>query len=189
VRCAVRSSLGAFLLGALDPQEHDAVARHVATCPDCRREVERMAALPELLARVGAPTLADPPSLRRRGWNGALCLALLLALAGGALLGRDTLREEVHAANPATDVRMTAEISRMPRGTGVELYLSGVPEGEHCRLVVRSDDGRREVVSRWRASYEGRATVEAATSIAPGELAELSVVADDGRMLVRAAVG
>jgi hypothetical protein len=189
VRCSVRSSLGAFLLGALDPREHDAVARHVATCPDCRREVDRMAALPDLLARVGAPTPVDPPSLRRRGLNGALCLLLLLALGGGALLGRDALREEVHAANPATHVRMTAEISRMPRGAGVELYLSGVPEGEHCRLVVRSDDGRREVVSRWRASYEGRATVEAATSIAPSDLAELSVVSDDGRMLVRAPVG
>ena len=189
MRCSVRSSLGAFLLGALDPDEHDAVARHVATCPDCRREVERMAALPDLLARVGAPTLADPPSLRRRGLDGALCLALLLALAAGALLGRDALREEVHAANRATHVRMTAEISRMPRGAGVELYLSGVPEREQCRLVVRSADGRSEVISRWRASYEGRATVEAATSIPPGELAELSVVTDDGRMLVRAPVG
>ncbi|QMU72472.1 anti-sigma factor [Streptacidiphilus sp. P02-A3a] len=47
--CRESVSLGAYLLGALDPAERAAVQAHVADCPDCRRELLELAPLPGLL--------------------------------------------------------------------------------------------------------------------------------------------
>jgi anti-sigma factor RsiW len=202
----VRSSLGAFLLDALEPAERAAVERHVERCPACRRELERMAALPALLAIVppveahGLSTAQEPstrlldrmlaaagePRARGHGLTAVLSVALLVVLGGSALLGRDALRSTITARDPATNMWMAAQIATSPWGAGVELRLSGVAAGERCRLVVRGADGRTEVVSRWQAGYAGSATVEATTSIAA--VSELSVVTDDGRVLLRAAV-
>lgn len=47
--CRESVSLGAYLLGALDPEERAAIRTHVADCPDCRRELLELAPLPGLL--------------------------------------------------------------------------------------------------------------------------------------------
>lgn len=47
--CQESVSLGAYLLGALDPEERRAMERHVATCEQCRDELVEMAPLPGLL--------------------------------------------------------------------------------------------------------------------------------------------
>jgi len=47
--CRESVSLGAYLLGALDPAERAAMESHVADCPDCRRELLELAPLPGLL--------------------------------------------------------------------------------------------------------------------------------------------
>jgi hypothetical protein len=199
VRCAVRRSLGVFVLGALEPAERADVARHVAHCAGCRRELERIAPLRALLADVSraeverlAAIPAAPPAPPRRA-TAVLCVAMLLILAAGAQLGREALRDPaapvtVTAWDPATDVRIEAAITGDEWGARMELELTGVAPGERCRLIVRAADGRTEVVSRWRATYAGAAAVRATTSIPAHDVAELWVVTDDGRRLTRASI-
>jgi hypothetical protein len=56
VSCFQTTSLGAYLLGALDPAERSVFERHLNTCQVCREELIRLAPLPGLLGQV---TLAD----------------------------------------------------------------------------------------------------------------------------------
>jgi hypothetical protein len=191
----VQRSLGVYLLDALEPAERDAVAEHVRRCPACRRELDRIAPLPGLLAGLDPRDLAaHAPSgrgRRRRLRDTVACVALLVVLGAGAQLGGDLMRPPavaVSAADPATEVRMAAEIAPVPSGARLLLRLSGVAPGERCHLVVRDADGRTELAGRWRATYAGAATVDLTTSVPAADVSELSVVAADGRRLVRVPV-
>ncbi len=59
-----RTLIGGYVLDALEPHEADAVRRHLADCPDCAAEHERLAGLPALLAIAGADETATeaPPA-------------------------------------------------------------------------------------------------------------------------------
>lgn len=60
--CAeVRLSLGAYVLGALDPADRSPVEAHLAGCPDCRDELASFAALPGLLGRVSRSEVESEP--------------------------------------------------------------------------------------------------------------------------------
>lgn len=65
-----RESLGAYVLGQLDPAERDAVRAHLATCADCRAEVAELEPVAGALAAVKrARALSDgsvPPGLGSR---------------------------------------------------------------------------------------------------------------------------
>ena len=191
--CAARRSLGVFVLGALDPGERATFARHLDGCDECRRELAEMVPLPALLARI--PTgdveqLAAPPH-RRLGRTGvALAVALLIFLGVGVNLARHAVDTPSTAAtasgwDPASGVRMAAQIAAAPPGAHVEMRLSGVPSSERCSLEARAKDGRIEVVARWRATYAGAASVDATSSIAARDLSELSVVTEDGKRLLQ----
>jgi anti-sigma factor RsiW len=63
----VREELGAYVLGALDPAERDAVAAHLAECRACAAEHARLAGLPALLAHAdGLEIPAAPPGVEER---------------------------------------------------------------------------------------------------------------------------
>jgi anti-sigma-K factor RskA len=47
-----RTSLGVYVLGAIDPAERALVDAHLTTCQECRDELAGLAGLPALLARV-----------------------------------------------------------------------------------------------------------------------------------------
>lgn len=55
----VRDAAAEYGLGLLGPDETTAVARHLMSCPDCRREVDQMAALGEEL--IDLVPDAEPP--------------------------------------------------------------------------------------------------------------------------------
>ncbi|MFI0481913.1 anti-sigma factor family protein [Actinomadura sp. 9N215] len=63
----VRTSLGVYVLGALDPAERSQVEGHLAGCPACRDELAGLAGLPAMLGRVDEAQLAQlagpPPEL------------------------------------------------------------------------------------------------------------------------------
>jgi len=101
---------GAYVLGALSPEERIAFERHLAGCPECAQSVRELAGLPGLLARVPVGTL-DPEQLptpvpdtllpglvrrarrsqRRRAWLTGGLVAAAAAIAIGAV-GASTLR-------------------------------------------------------------------------------------------------
>jgi Putative zinc-finger len=56
----VRRELGGYVLGALEPEEHEAVREHLTSCAECAAEHARLAGLPPLLA-LAAPIDDDGP--------------------------------------------------------------------------------------------------------------------------------
>jgi anti-sigma-K factor RskA len=61
--CSTHGQLiGGYALGALEPDEMEEMSRHVAVCPLCGPEVQRLERLPGLLDRI-APTDVPPPTL------------------------------------------------------------------------------------------------------------------------------
>lgn len=61
----VNDALAAYALGALDPDEHEAVERHLETCAQCRADLAPFAQVADSLAHVPPPA-APPPGLRSR---------------------------------------------------------------------------------------------------------------------------
>ena len=61
--CATHGPLvGGYVLGALEQGEMDEMRAHLAVCPQCGPEAERLAALPRLLDQI-VPADVPPPSL------------------------------------------------------------------------------------------------------------------------------
>jgi anti-sigma-K factor RskA len=61
--CATHGPLlGGYVLGALEPHEMEEMRRHVAVCPYCGPESDRLVALPGMLDRI-VPADVPPPSL------------------------------------------------------------------------------------------------------------------------------
>lgn len=59
--CPRQPEAGAYLLGALSPDERAEYAAHLQACGYCLREVGQLAGLPGLLARGHAPGTVGPP--------------------------------------------------------------------------------------------------------------------------------
>ncbi|MFC1441145.1 zf-HC2 domain-containing protein [Streptacidiphilus sp. N1-10] len=57
--CQESVSLGAYLLGALDPEERRALERHIAGCAHCRAELVELAPLPGLMRHTAFEELPE----------------------------------------------------------------------------------------------------------------------------------
>jgi hypothetical protein len=174
--------LGALALGLLDPDRTRAVEEHLATCPTCRRELEDLTAVTDLLGEVPPEALLEGPPdgdlvLRRtlrqirtesaaerrrkrvpRLASAAAAVALLLA--GGVAVGRATAPEPVVVAAAA------------PAEGGVTLRGEGEP-GVTMAAVVSPAAGWVRISTTVRG-------------IPPGERCRVVVLARDGRRAVAA---
>jgi anti-sigma-K factor RskA len=74
-------SVGAYLLGALPPDELDAFEAHLRDCPQCRSDVEELRVAADALPVSVAP-VAPPPALKDRIMAVVESEAELLAAAG-----------------------------------------------------------------------------------------------------------
>ncbi|MEO3808087.1 zf-HC2 domain-containing protein [Sphaerisporangium sp. B11E5] len=114
----VRMSLGAHVLGALEPREALLVEAHLATCAGCRDELEELGGLTAMLAKVGEEDIEQagrPPhavldrliatSVRRRRLNravlGLAASLVVVALGGTAFLALAGDGPGEHASAPA----------------------------------------------------------------------------------------
>ncbi len=134
---------GAYVLGALSPEDRVAFERHLPMCPDCARSVRELAGIPGLLARVPME-IVDPdqhpppvpdtllPSLvrrarrseRRRTWwaTGLVGVAAAVAVAAVAFaaLGDDDgppSAGPVPTATTTMTATATATVSASPPPT------------------------------------------------------------------------
>jgi hypothetical protein len=124
--CSHEHEDGAYVLGALSPEERVAFERHLPGCPECARSVRELAGIPGLLARVPVEIL-DPeqaplpvpetllPSLvrevrrtqRRRTWLTTSLVAAAAVISIGAvgvatLGGDDAPPSAAPSAGPTT---------------------------------------------------------------------------------------
>ena len=159
------TQLGAYALGALDPDEAaDFERRHLQTCAQCRFDLNELVALRESLDEVPPEAFLDGPpeggdlllqktlrrvrdeeeaapvrSTSRRGL--ALVAAAVLvvaALGGGILVGRQTGSDSGPLAIPAqpTEVPGTKSAEGRDPTTGVQLAASVAPFQGWVRVNV-----------------------------------------------------
>ena len=121
---------GAYLLGALSPQERIEYERHLSGCAECTRAVRELAGLPGLLAQVDLADLETTdvplpdtllPSLvrevrrsrrRRLGWTASVAAASVAAVAAGAF----AIGEGRGVGGPPTNAAVRSSSSPSPTG-------------------------------------------------------------------------
>jgi anti-sigma-K factor RskA len=133
-----QENVGAYLLGALEPHEQSAFEGHLASCPDCRADVEQLRMAADALPRSVEP-FAPPPSLKRslmeavredvKPQRRPLAERLGLARLGSAFAG----------ARPALAIGLAAVL--LIAGIGVGTQLGG-DDGGHKVIAGVVDRSR-----------------------------------------------
>ncbi|SDT40680.1 anti-sigma factor [Microlunatus soli] len=148
-----QQDLGVYVLGMLDPDERDAVRRHVADCPFCRTELAELEELPAILGkllpadlaalRADAVTTPAPPReglsrllaraerLRRRRWG---WLALAAAVLIFALAGVTTFMIIRPVPGPSPQPSMSWAATDQTSGVRAAAEMSQQPGGAEIRL-------------------------------------------------------
>jgi hypothetical protein len=214
--------LSALVLGLLDAEQTDEVARHVQGCAVCRREYEELQEMAEMLGELPPEVYLDGPpddgdlllartvrqvrresTTRRRrrllGAAAAAVIAVAAAIGGGVLIGRSAgapTVESIQAAGTrvldgtgAGAVRMKATVSPAAEWVRLAVTVSGVPRGEHCKLIVVRKDGSREVAGSWTVGPRGEEngiTIDGSADIPIAEVAAVNVEGSDGGVYVSA---
>ncbi|MEJ2856255.1 MULTISPECIES: anti-sigma factor family protein [unclassified Saccharothrix] len=206
--CTHTVSLGAYLLGALDPAERSAFEVHLRTCAICRREMVRLAPLPGLLAQVDVadldvpftdpvpdpdllPLPPEPPTRtpeHRRGLVGAGRRGVVLAAAAlvvvlvavGVLVFGPREPDAVHlvAADSTTGVSATADLVAKEWGTEMWFTIKNAPKGKRCKLVVHDRAGRAEIGGWWGTDHPEDARIPGSTSFRVDQIERLEVIVD-----------
>jgi anti-sigma factor RsiW len=162
----------------------------VAVAPeDLFAKVAAQARAEDEAANAPAPELAAVIPLRRRRRVLLAAAAAVVVLAGAATaveLGGSSGSQgsNVQVSAQQGPVRMRVALSSQATGTALAVTVSGLPKDERCRLVAVADDGTRDYVGRWYATYSGDAQVTGSTSIASSHLTRLILLGGNGKQLV-----
>jgi hypothetical protein len=148
---------------------------------------------------------SDKARVRRRVSLGVAAVLMLVAGAlGGALAVRDQEPRQVTFSPPDTETT----VAPLPEGTRIGSFtdpdtraamtvrvipasgwirvnaaVSGIPEGEACRLWVVAADGTRHLAGSWLVSADGAAegtTLDGSALVAPDEVSAVEVENTDG---------
>ena len=195
--------LGAYVLGALEPDERRRVEEHVRDCRACATELAELRTIPPLLAKVRLEDLDDAvapsPDLfdrvtaaaaadrartdRRRRFLVAAALLAVVAVGGTttwALRSEEETRSVV-----AGNVRMTVTLTAEGDGTALDVRVAGVPPRTECTLFVIDADGDRHRAGEWSATYTGEASFTGWSDVQRSDVADVVLVDADGTELVR----
>lgn len=213
--------LGPYTLDALDADEQRQVSEHLAACPGCREEVHELESLRTRLEQVPAEAFLDGPpegadlllartirqarAERRRPpvWLvSAAAVLVLVALAGGLLIGLNTRSgpaplavpagsTRVTSSNPANGIHMTVVITPANGWVRLEGAFTGVPAHAHCYLMVVDRAGHRVIAGSWLApktSPPGGERVSGSALVPKADVAAIQVVTFGGQVLDTAQV-
>lgn len=153
---------------------------------------------------------------RRRSWGvgvGAAASAAILFLAGYLVAGNGSASDTeaggpptatvtpappapprgiqvASATDPTTQARMTVRMTPAVGWARFNASVTGVPAGEHCRLVVVSKDGDRQIAGGWVVGPGGAGSVgkganlDGSASIAPDDVTSVVVENTAGKTYV-----
>jgi hypothetical protein len=84
---------------------------------------------------------------------------------------------------------MTVRITPAVGWVRVSAAVTGVPAGEHCRMVVVSKTGDREIAGSWVVGDDGKgggkgAELEGSAAVKPGDVKAVVVENDHGKKYV-----
>jgi anti-sigma-K factor RskA len=201
------SGLGAYVLGALEPDERRAVEDHLARCPICSAELAEFQGLTPLLDRVRpedlepvtvtpSPDLFDrmsaaavgtrkPKARRSRTW--ALVAAALLAVLGvwaGVAVWAGGNGAQTYTASEGP-VEVTLIASTTEDGSELDVAVAGLRPGEDCHVVAVDQEGEWYDGGSWPASDEGDGRWRGWVDVDRSALEEVVLLGDGGRELVR----
>lgn len=213
--------LGPYTLHALDADEQREVSQHLAGCPGCREELRELESLRARLEQVPPEAFLDGPpeggdillartvrqaraqSRRPPVWAVAAAVVLVLvALAGGLLIGLNTRSgpaplavpagsTRVTATNASNGVHMTVVITPASGWVRLEGAFTGVPGHARCFLIVVNKAGHRLVGGSWLAPFTsppGGERVSGSALVPMAQVASVQVVTFSGRVLATATV-
>jgi hypothetical protein len=190
--------IGPYVLGALEPEEMEAMRRHIAGCTRCAAEERSLAGLPALLDRAQvddevatlSPGLEDEvldrfvreraaSGPRRRGWPRlAIPAVAVAALIAGILVatlpgGADTAyaRAELRSLPAGGGAEGMAEAAEVPAGTRVKLTAHDLPvrRGTTYELWCIRTDGAWISGGSFHARRDGTAKAELTAAVRAGE--------------------
>jgi anti-sigma factor RsiW len=156
----VRTAVGAYALGALDPDEAAAVRRHLETCAECAAEHDQLVPLPGLLSLAGgADEAVEKPlspafeerlldafardhassprrhrlkwRMPRRRWLAAGAVGL--AAVAAAVVGLQITGND----QPATGYGVTFQNVGAPQGAVAKAAVESTDEGTRVKLAIR----------------------------------------------------
>ncbi|WP_427895889.1 anti-sigma factor family protein [Kribbella sp. GL6] len=182
--CPETTSIGAYVLGALEASERHAVEEHLVTCTACRETLLQFAHLPGLLhavpvedIEIDQPEPAPLQLTKKRPWwmLGAAAGATVTGLVSWALVSAPASATWT-ATNGVGGIDTTAKLVSRNWGTDIQLRMTDLKPYEHCMLVVHGRDGSTQIAGWWAANRSYQANVPASTSIPLQDITRLDVV-------------
>lgn len=198
---------GAYVLGALEPDERAEFERHLGGCSECQASVADFAPIPGLLVRVDTFEPGPPPVhvleevkervaserhalvVSRRRWRVATVAAalalVLVVLQGTALQDVDTGPVAV-AFDVEPDWGVEGQVTLSERGWGTEVGfdLTALPPDVTCVAWTVGSNGEWQQVAWWGPTESHRARVTGASSLQFEEVAAVVVTTTDRNQIV-----
>lgn len=139
-----RDEVGAYVLGALDPDEARAFERHLEGCPGCREELDALRPAADLLPRSVEP-VAPPASLKASLMEIVEREAHERRPAARAAPPRSSLRERLAAALSGRRSTLAWAIAAVALLAGVAggIGVAGLLSGDDTRTLQAAADERR----------------------------------------------
>jgi hypothetical protein len=184
--CAeIRSALGVYVVGAIDPADRAVVEAHLAWCVDCREELAGLAGLPGRLGSVPAADVArlavEEPVPGGREAGDRPDAALRALLDGAVALRRHLMWRRVTAAAAAMVIAAGGAVA-VSQVLAPPSALSAASPALAWAATVHGGDLRTGTAAtvRYAAQPWGLQVQAQVSGIPPGTRCELLVLGADG---------